>query len=57
MTKEQEIYNYRELCSNCKEYNSLNIPKGIKVEDYLSKNPKENTCYICGCELVEMGGE
>jgi len=42
-----ETYFEKRKCENCGKENTLNIPKGTTIKDFL-KNVK---CFNCGCEL------
>lgn len=44
---EKEKYTHDEKCTNCSYINNFNIPKGIRINDYI----QEQECFRCGCNL------
>lgn len=43
-----KFYKVRLKCDNCGQFTAVNIPWGIKVEEYLFNNPNK-ICPLCGC--------
>jgi len=44
-----KTYEFRPICSNCKEVNYERVPKGTNEHDYMKKaKPK---CDNCGCKI------
>lgn len=54
-TKEEEeqkdTYEEYAKCTNCGENNDLEIPIGVKVEDFI----KDKKCTNCGCVTLLAG--
>lgn len=44
----ESTYNILTNCSNCTAQNSLEIPKGTTIQDYLATGP---LCSNCGCKI------
>lgn len=46
---DKNTYEIEWECANCADNESYDIPKGIKVEDFL----KDKICEVCGCKLKQ----
>lgn len=43
-------YNFDTQCDNCKSKVTLRIPRGIRIEDFISSNKAK--CSYCGCIII-----
>lgn len=42
-------YAHREFCNNCCASNTMDVPKGTRIEDFT----RDKKCWKCGCMLHE----
>ncbi len=51
MTKEKDTYKYEKLyCRNCEINRRLDVPKGMRVTDFLKKIDERDVCPNCDCK-------
>lgn len=46
---EKGSYTHVSVCSNCHASNTFSIPKGVRIDTFLTKQH----CFKCGCSIVE----
>lgn len=45
----EETYKAKGYSPNCGQFTEVQVPKGMKVDDYFQVN---NTCPHCGCDTL-----
>jgi ribosomal protein S27AE len=49
------IYTVKKKCQNCSEIVFIHIPKGNKINHFMSGHVKKNgICPYCGCFVIEF---
>ncbi len=52
---DSERYEVSKDCQNCGRPNTISIPRGVKINDYMLNIVKKNEiCYHCGCFVIEF---